>query len=143
MSKFEYYLKYWGEAEPVVKRTLQTKCKDFWFNTERERAKFRRKLESIADKYRMTIVFIEEEGTGVRLRTVARMIMCLPNGKEYPFKYDFGFAYEKSSAEFMFIDRNYSCDCNKSLFLSEIFKDVEEGDCGHDIKLKNFVVTLE
>jgi hypothetical protein len=43
----------------------------------------------------------------------------------------------------MFEEGNYSCDCNKSLFLSEKYAEIEEWDCGDKIELKNLTVSLE
>ena len=145
MHIFEYYLGFWGEInnDKLVERELGINNKDFWFATERERAEFKKKLISVADKYSVIIAFKEEKGTEVRLRTVARMIMVFPDGREFPYEYDFGYAYEKGSAEYMFLEGNYSCDCNKSIFISEKYQEITELECGDDIQLKNFTVTLE
>lgn len=66
------------------------------------------------------------------------MIMVLPDGREKYFEYDFGYAYPYDAAHYMFHDGNYSCDCNKSNFLAEKYKDVDKMDCWHSIRLKNF-----
>jgi len=145
MPDFEYYLGFWGEVENdnLIERDTGIKEKDFWFSTEKERAEFKAKLESVADKYDVIIAFKQEQGEEVRLRAVARMTMVLPDGKEFPYEYDFGYAYEKSAAEYMFFEGNYSCDCNKTIFLSQEHPEIKEWDCGDDIKLKDFSVTLE
>ena len=100
MPRFEYYLGFWGEIEndKLVERDLGILEKDFWFSSSKERAEFKAKLNAVADKYSVIIAFKEEEGTDVRLRTVARMVMQLPNGKEYPYECDFGYAYEPDAA---------------------------------------------
>ena len=145
MPKFEYYLGFWGEIEndKLVERDLRIDDKDFWFDTEKERAEFKAKLNSVADNHKVTIAFKENEGEHVRLRTVARMIMALPDGREYPYEYDFGYAYDPDSARYMFEDGNYSCDCNKTIFLSDEHPEIEEWDCGDKIQLKDFTVVLE
>lgn len=67
------------------------------------------------------------------------MIMVLPDGREKYFEYDFGYAYPNDAAHYMFHDGSYSCDCNKSTFLAEKYNDVEKMDCGHSIRIKDFV----
>lgn len=145
MPRYEYYLGFWGQInnDKLVERELGIEEKDFWFSTKEERAKFKTKLNSVADKYKVIIAFKEEEGEHVRFRTVARMIMVMPNGKEYPYEEDFGYAYEPDAARYMFEDGNYSCDCNKSLFLSREHPEIEEMDCGDEIQIKNFTVVHE
>lgn len=145
MPRFEYYLGFWGEIgnDSWVEKDLGIKEKDFWFNTKGERATFKAKLNAVADKYRVIIAFKEEEGEHVRFKTIARMIMVLPDGREYPYEMDFGYAYGPDSARYMFEEGNYSCDCNKSLFISRENPEIGERDCGDEIELKNFTVKLE
>ncbi len=145
MPDFEYYLGFWGQVENdnLIERTTGIKEKDFWFSTEKERAEFKAKLESIADKHGVIIVFKQEQGKEVRLKTIARMTMVLPDGREFPYKYDFGYAYGKDAAKYMFLDGNYSCDCNRTIFLSKEYPEIKEWNCGYDMELINFSVTLE
>lgn len=79
----------------------------------------------------------------VRLRTVARMTLTLPDGRAFDIEHDFGCGYPPESAEFMFEDGSYGCDCNLSLALRDAGHDVEEMDCGDLIKITNLVVTTE
>jgi len=61
--------------------------------------------------------------------------------KVYTFDYDFGKDYSEEGAEFMFEDGNFSCDCNRSIFIREYCdKDFEEMDCGDEIELVNLEV---
>ena len=56
--------------------------------------------------------------------------------KDYKFVYDFGQGYSFEGAEFMFTEGNYSCDCNKSVFIRQFCdKDFPEMKCGEKIKL--------
>lgn len=77
-----------------------------------------------------------------RYKTIARMVLVC-NGREYPYEYDFGFAYPVDTARFMWESGNYSCDCNKSLFLSRVYPEVVVTDCGNEIEVKNLTVTQE
>jgi len=45
--------------------------------------------------------------------------------------------------KFMYLDGNYSCDCNKKLFLADASQtDVTDGECGDEIRLKRLTVIL-
>ena len=81
-----------------------------------------------------------EEGKHVRYKTIAKMKLKY-NGKEYDYQEDFGYAYPIESAEYMFKDGNYSCDCNKSLSLNRKYGDeVPVKGCGDEIELIEFEV---
>lgn len=57
-------------------------------------------------------------------------------GKQYKYVYDFGEGYPYESAEFMYTEGNYSCDCNRSIFIQEhCDNDFPEMECGEEIKL--------
>lgn len=141
----EFYLGFWGEVrnDSLIERDLGLKETDFWFKTEEARAKFKAKLTAVADKYGACIAFKEAHGTDVRLRTVAEMVMALPNGKEYEHEEDFGYAYAPDSARYMFEEGNYACDCSRTLLLSRKYPEVGGVACGDEIRLKNFRVVQE
>lgn len=59
----------------------------------------------------------------------------------YNFVYDCGYEYPKESALFMFTDGNYSCDCNKSLFIiRNCDRNFKELACGNEIKLEKIEI---
>lgn len=60
--------------------------------------------------------------------------------KEYTIHCDFGCGYSKDVAEWMFLEGNYSCDCNRSLFIAREYGEdaIPELDCGEEIKLKEY-----
>ena len=119
VQAFEFHLHFWGEVENEkwVERDLGIAEKDFWFPSKAKRDEFKARLAAVAKAHGVIIAFGENEGWNVRLRTVARMTLTLPDGRVFPFEYDFGYAYPPESAEYMFTDGNYGCDCNRSLFL--------------------------
>lgn len=143
-EKYEYLLHTWGgfyNEEHKTKHGLEPGY--FWFSTSDERKKFFDNLKEIEKKYEAHhLASSFKEGKNVRYRTIARMKLVY-NGKEYPYEYDFGFCYPVESAHYMWEDGNYSCDCNKSLFLSRKYEEVPELDCGNTIKTLYFVVTQE
>ena len=139
-----YHLTYWGQIcnDDLINKATGIADRDFWFASKQERQAFKEKLNAIADLNGVIIMFAEHEGPNALKRTVAKMVMQLPDGREVPFDYDFGYGYDADSAEYMFMDGNYSCDCNKSLFLHSIHPEIPEMDCGDEIILKNFTVAL-
>ncbi len=61
------------------------------------------------------------------------------NGQSYTVHYDFGYEYPEDSALFMFNFGNYSCDCNRSIFIREEYGDVmPELPCGSEIKMTDY-----
>ena len=138
----EYFLTFWGQIENdnIVERELGIKEKNFWFNTTEEREKFKKKLQDLADKFKVIIAFREEEGDKVQYRTVADVKLKY-RGKKYQFEYDFGYGYPEDSARFIFFEGNYSCDCNKSIFIQRYGKQkFKKMCCGDEIKIIDFKV---
>jgi len=133
----KYFLCYWGQIENDnwVERDLGIKEKNFWFESKKEREKFKQKLKDVANNHNVIIAFREEEGGLVNKKTIAENVLEF-QGKEYVFNYNFGYGYPKESAEYMFTEGNYSCDCNLSLFIQEFCDDTfPKLECGNKIKL--------
>lgn len=126
---YEYYLKFWGQASKKVEEKLGTTKRDFWFQDKKSRDIFEQKVNKYAGEE--TIVFARYEGENVRKRTVV-CIVAEFKGEEYSFEYDFGYAYPEESAEFMFEDGNYSCNCNLSRIIQDTYPDFPELDCHGD-----------
>lgn len=143
MNKEEYMIQIWGgawnkDAEPSIEKELGIKSGYYYFNTEQELKDFERKL----DKYsHLGLARNKKHGIMSHKRTIA---VCTfeYKGKEYIVDYDFGYEYEEEMAHFMFEDGNYSCDCNRSMFISRQYGDdvIEELECGDEIELKDFKI---
>ena len=60
--------------------------------------------------------------------------------KQFTVHYDFGVDYPDDAAEFMFLDGNYCCDCNRSIIIRwEHGEDaILELPCGYEIELKEY-----
>lgn len=147
IQKYEYYLHFWGEVENEnwIERDLGIREKCFWFDSVEEREALWSKLSATAKAHRVCIVYNTAEGTDTRKRTIATMTLCLPDGREFPYRYDFGYAYPIDAAEYMFEEGNYSCDCSHSLFLSQAYPEAEipEAPCGDTIRMQDFKVVSE
>lgn len=128
----EYFLHFWGGAEKSIKKNLEIKDRYFWFKSEKEREDFINKLRIYQNE---GLAIDKKEGVMTHKRTVA--FVTLKYGDNiYKFEYDFGYEYEKECAKFMFEEGNYSCDCNKSLFINRHCDDkFKELDCGDEIEL--------
>jgi len=144
---YEYYLMHWAGEKSNGRQWIEKDpgitTQDHWFATAEERSEFKQKLKACAVRYNFTIAFAESEGFNTRLRTVARMTMCLQDGRSFDYEHDFGYACEQELAHYMWHDGNYGCDCNRSLFLARDGHDVREMTCGDTIVLENFRVTQE
>lgn len=134
--KYEYMLHTWGgfyNEEHQIKHGYEEGY--FWFDTADARERYIQELKEVEQKFNARhLAYTVEEGVHTRIKTIAKMIFVY-DGKEYPYEYDFGFAYPPESAEYMFTEGNYSCDCNRSMFIG-----IPELDCGEEIKMKNFEV---
>lgn len=135
----EYYVKYWGKAEGFLKEELGVTELDFWFSTEKERLVHVRNVKSLCDGVGR-IVSAFQEGEDLEYKTVVEMNLVYKD-KSYPYTYDFGYGYPCSSAEYMFMEGNYACDCNLSNFISDSIEDFPELDCGDEIVIKDFKIT--
>jgi hypothetical protein len=132
----EYFLKYWGGAEPYIQKELGTTKQNFWFDTKEERDKFAERLK----KYNKHGLVIEKrEGQLTHRRTIAEITVKY-RGKEYSFEYDFGYEYPIVDAKYMFSTGNYSCDCDLSLFIRSDYPDFPELKCGDEIRMVSFKI---
>ena len=142
MIEYLFHLKFWGQIENNgLADRLIGKERDFWWKSEFPRDSFKEKIQAIAEKNNVIVCFDENEGFEVNKRTVAKMDFIV-DGKRLAYEYDFGFGYSGDGAHYMFHDGNYSCDCNRSLFLKEAGHDIEELSCGDKIEIENFKVEL-
>jgi len=141
----EYYLEYWGQVENEnwIERDLGIKERSFWFNSEEERAAFKANLKEVASQHDVIIAFREEEGELTHKRTIANVELKY-KGMPYSFKFDFSYEYPDEAARYMFIDGNYSCDCNKSSFIqSYCDSNFPELGCGDEIEMVNLKISKE
>jgi hypothetical protein len=141
-EKYEFLLHTWGgfyNEEYKAKHGLEPGY--FWFDTKEERESYLKNLKDIEEKlsakYLATSFY---EGKNTRYRTIVKM-KFIYNGKAYPYEYDFGYGYDTESAHYMWKEGNYSCDCNRSLFLNREYPEVVVAEeCGDTIKMRDFVV---
>jgi hypothetical protein len=141
--KYEYMLHTWGGFYNKEHQEKHGYKKGYFgFDTKEAREAYISELKEVEQRLKAFCLAIStEEGEHVRYRTIAKIVFVY-QGKEYPYEYDFGFAYPAESAEYMFSEGNYACDCNRSLFLSRINDDFPELECGDEIEMKSFEVVF-
>lgn len=140
-DKYEYMLHTWGGFYNE-QHNHPHKAGYFFFDTMEELQTYLNDLERVEEQLNARILaYTIEEGTHVRYKTVAQMTL-LYNDTEYPFEYDFGYGYPVESAEFMFQEGNYACDCNRSILLHDRYPEIPGKACGHTIVDKDFTVIL-
>ena len=136
----EYHVRFWGSAEPHI-AAIGISGTDHWFSSKPDRYDFIQKIRACAEMNGSTVMVTESEGPRCRLRSVARMMIRLPDGRGFPYEMDFGYGYPPDSAHYMFHDGNYGCDCNLSRFAYDAgAHDLDEMECGDSIKLEGFRV---
>lgn len=136
----EYYVKYWGQAGDFLKQKLGVEELDFWFSEKRARNDHINMVDRLCKDIGV-VAHATYEGEDVRYKTVVEMDLVTPYGI-YFFEYDFGYGYPCESAEFMFFDGNYACDCNLSNFIRRDLgvSNFPELDCGDKIVIENFKI---
>ena len=136
----EFYVKYWGQAEYFLEKKLGVYELDFWFSSKRELNDHINMVNRLC-KGVGTIVHATYEGDDVRYKTIVEMDLITPYGNHH-YTYDFGYGYSCSSAEFMFLEGNYACDCNLSNFIRNDLSviDFPDLDCGDEITIENFKI---
>lgn len=140
-EKHEYMVHLWGgffNEEHKAKHGREPGY--YFFDTAEERNRFVATLR--AEEKALNAKYLAQDsadGRHVRYKTVAKMRFVY-QGKEYALERDFGYAYPVDVAHYMFEDGNYSCDCNRSLFLAEKHEGFPELDCGHEVELAAFQV---
>ena len=132
----EYMLHWWGGCTPIIKEKYEYE-EYMYFKSKEDRQEVINNLLKF-DKY--GLVIDKKEGELTHKDTIAK-VTCLYNGKEYKFEYNFGKEYPEESASFMFFDGNYSCDCNKSLFIQRYCDEsFPELLCGDNIMIVDFKI---
>lgn len=135
----QYYVKYWGQAEDFVKDKLDVSELSFWFDNKQQLDSHIKYVELLC-KGVGRIVHDTKEGEDLDYKTVVEMNLVYKD-TAYPYVYDFGYGYKCSSAEYMFMEGNYACDCNLSSFISQSVEDFPELHCGDEIVIKDFKIT--
>lgn len=125
-------------AKEYPNHKKHNRCLYYYFDTEAEM----NDLISKAHKYAKGCVVTSVGEGDIHNRTIACMDLIY-EGKAYYHEQDFGYGHWEGGAEYMYSDGNYSCDCNKKLFLARENKELAyledmEHNCTDEILIENF-----
>lgn len=155
-----YLLRVWGRDRAFVEalRTPDLIERDggplcYWFETPAARAAFESQFQpGLCVVHGRVDPSIDDDGHPIDTRALTMVVVTLrlPDGRCGMFKQSFGYGYPKASAEHMWREGNYSCDCNKRLFLArecgidpEFDDEDHENPCGDFIELTSIDVVFE
>lgn len=139
----EYMVHIWGgawnsDANPSIEKDLGIKNGYHYFKTEQEKNDFCKMLD-IPKYANQGLMRDIKYGYMSHKRTIF-VGKFIYQKKEFVLHYDFGYEYPEESAIFTFTEGNYSCDCNRSLFIREEYGDdaIPDLKCGDEIKLLGY-----
>jgi hypothetical protein len=148
----QHLVRVWGRDEGQIEQLRKPDLREgddgalcYWFATGTERADFIESWPSgvwvVMDIVNPGIDDLYGEEMETRSMTWADVTLRLPSGSVHTFSMDFGYGYPAHAVRFMFEDGNYSCDCNKRIFLERYCGVPDEIDeCGDEIELVSLVV---
>lgn len=142
-QKKEWMIHVWGgawnrDANPSIEKDYGIKEGYHYFDTEKEKDEF---VEIINKPEYTSQGLARDIKYGVMSHK--RTIFVGTFRYEYidfTIHYDFGYEFPEETAIFQFLDNNYSCDCNRSLFIREEYGEnaIPELDCGDEITLVKY-----
>lgn len=142
-EKLEYMVNVWGgawnaDANPSIEKDLGIKKGYYYFDTEEEKDAFLAILNNPMYTKQGLAKDIKY-GAMTHKRTIFVGTFKYKD-KEFILHFDFGYEYEVDSAIFMFEEGNYSCDCNRSLFIRDEYGEdtIPELDCGCEIEMTGY-----
>ena len=137
----EYMAHIWGgawnkDANTSIEKDLGIKEGYHYFKTKEERDRF---LKLIKQYSSQGLVWDLREGEMTHKRTIFVADLKYKD-MVYTIHCDFGYEYPEEEAIFMFEDGNYSCDCNRSLFIQDEYGEnaIQELDCGEEIEVLSY-----
>lgn len=139
----EYMVHIWGGAwnkyaNPSIEKDLGIKEGYHYFSTKEERDKFIKKVTH--PKYRKQGMMVDcKYGEMTHKRTIFVGTFKYRDDT-FVIHCDFGYEYPEESAIYMFTQGNYSCDCNRSLFVRNQHGEnaIPELGCGCEIEMVDY-----
>lgn len=139
----EYMVHVWGgawnsDANPSIEKDYGIKEGYHYFPTEKEKDEFIKiiRMEKYSNQGLMCDV---KYGVMSHKRTIFVGTFEY-NNKKFTIHHDFGYEFPEETAIFQFVENNYSCDCNRSLFIQREYGEdaIPELCCGEEIKLVEY-----
>ena len=142
-NKEEYMVHIWGgawnyDANPSIEKDLGIKEGYHYFQTEEEKNEFCKHLYNPVYS-NQGLMIGQKHGIISHKRTIFVGTFKYKD-KEFVVHFDFGYEFEEENAIFMFEHGNYSCDCNRSLFIQEEYGDdaIPFLNCGDEIEMLEY-----
>lgn len=135
----EHMVHIWGgawnsDACPSIENDLGIEEGYHYFKSEKAKDAFLRLLNNPA--YKMQGLMIDEKYGEMRHERTVFVGILEYRGERYTIHCDFGYEYPEEVAINKFLNGDYACDCNRSLFIRREYEDaVPELECGEKIKL--------
>jgi len=127
----EYMLKWWGGCESEVKAKYGYD-KYLYFTSKDDRDKVKNNIRKFDH---LGLVFDEKDGNLTHKDTIA-LVTLKYNDKLYTYEDNFGKEFPEDVVRFQYEENNYSCDCNRSLFIQRYCDEsFPEMGCGDEIEL--------
>lgn len=147
LTMHNYLLRIWGRDERIVLcRYPPDAIEDrdvacYWFATPQDREEF---IDTACRGPMVALDRVDQgDGRDVHAITTAEIVLLTPDGVSHTLDYEFGHGYPISSAEYMWREGNYSCDCNKRLFIARAEQQPEPEDdleCGDSILIQSLII---
>lgn len=132
----EYMLHWWGGCEEKVKE-LYGYDDYIYFDSKEELYKVK---NNIMEFHNLGVAFDEKEGELTHKDTIA-LVTLKYQDKIYTYEDNFGKEYPEDMVRFQYEENNYSCDCNRSLFIQRYCDEsFSEMNCGEEIELVNLEI---
>lgn len=140
---YQYMVHVWGgawnkAANPSIEKDLGIKSGYHYFKTESAKDAFCELLDNRV--YReQGLVVAHGDGQLTGKRTVFVGVFVYEDD-EFILHYDFGYDYPAESAIYMFTHGNYSCDCNRSMFIRNQYGETAMPalGCGCEIEMIDY-----
>ncbi len=132
----EYMLHWWGGCEEKVKEIY--KYDNYMYFDSKEGKEIVK--HNIMQFDRLGLAFDEKEGELTHKDTVA-LVSLKYKDKLYSYEDNFGKEFPEDVVRFQYEENNYSCDCNRSLFIQRYCdENFSEMNCGDEIELVNLEI---
>lgn len=146
MSTYEYGFNVWGGYfQSNAARDAGYRNGTYFFSDKKSRDSYLKEMSMAAARCGEICVSDLFEGEAARERTIACMTLIVGDAC-YPMEYDFGYG-SYGHADYMFKEGNYACDCNRSMFIRQLYGNVPglppESECGEKIGMKDFTIRYE
>lgn len=139
----EYMVHIWGgawnsDANPSIEKDLGIKKGYHYFSSEKEKDDFLKLITQ--DRYGSQGLMRDVQYGEMSHKRTIFVVTFQYQGEEFNLHRDFGYEFPEDVAVFQFVENNYSCDCNRSIFIRQEYGEdaIPELNCGEEIKLKNY-----